>query len=185
MTYLKTFNVLFVCTGNSARSIFAEAILNQHLINRGKFKAYSAGSSPIGEVNPLALEALKQHQIRSKGLRSKSLEEFAGAETTPMDFVITVCAQVAKEQFPYWPNNPMIAHWGVADPVAVEGPDEKKRRAFRDAFLLIRRRVELFASLPFDKLDKLALRKRINEIAANEVAPIPNQAGTTSPHARL
>lgn len=182
MTHSKIFNVLFLCTGNSARSIFAEAVLNQPIVNHGKFKAHSAGCTPTGEVNSFALEVLKKHQVRTKGLRSKSWDEFTNAGTTSLDFVITVCDEPIKEQFPYWPSHPLIAHWGVPDPAAVEGSDEAKRRAFRNAFLLIRRRVELFAALPFDKLDKLALRSRLNEIAAHEVGPSSNQGGASLEH---
>jgi|SRR5215469_2591963 len=169
----KKFNVLFVCTGNSARSILAEALLNQPIINRGHFNAFSAGTEPQGEVSAHALDVLKRHHIRAKGLRSKSWEEFAGSDSPAMDFVITVCDQAAKEQHPYWPGHPMTTHWGVPDPVALQGSDEDKRRAFRNAFLLLKRRIELFSSLPLDKLDRLSLRERMKAIGAD---PGPSKA---------
>ena len=158
------FNVLFVCTGNSARSILAEAAMNHLAIGGGKFRAFSAGSHPKGEPHPLALELLRQQKLQTSGLRSKSWNEFSGAGAPPLDFVITVCDQAAGEPCPYWPGQPMTAHWGVPDPAAVTGTDEEKRRAFRDAFLVLRRRIELFASLPLDKLSGLALKNRLSEI---------------------
>ena len=160
----KRYNVLFLCTGNSARSILAEAATNNQGISSGKFQAYSAGSHPRGEVNPFALELLKRSRISMEGLRSKSWDEFAQQGAPVMDFVFTVCDQAAGEQCPYWPGQPMTAHWGVPDPAAVEGSDDQKRKAFADAFLVLRRRIELFASLPLDKLDRLALQKQVTEI---------------------
>ncbi len=160
----KPFNVLFLCTGNSARSILAEAAMNNLSISMGKFKAYSAGSQPRGEVNPFALDLLQRSHLSTDGLRSKSWDEFAQPGAPALDFVFTVCDQAAGEQCPYWPGQPMTAHWGMPDPAAVEGSDEQKRRAFNETFLALRRRIELFANLPFDKLDRLALQKRATEI---------------------
>jgi protein-tyrosine-phosphatase len=161
---VEPFNVLFLCTGNSARSIFAEAAMNHLAITEGKFRAHSAGSHPTGEVNPLAQEVLRQQHIPTEGLRSKSWDEFANADAPHMNFVFTVCDQAAAEQCPTWPGQPMTAHWGVPDPAAVMGSDEEKRRAFRDAFLILKRRIELFASLPLDKLSGLALQEHINRL---------------------
>lgn len=162
----KPFNVLFLCTGNSARSILAEAAMNNLGLSMGKFKAYSAGSHPKGAVNPLALELLRRSHLSTEGLRSKSWDEFAQPGAPPLDFVFTVCDQAAGEQCPYWPGQPMTAHWGMPDPAAVEGSDEQKRKAFSDTLLVLRRRIELFASLPFDKLDRLALHQRVGDIGA-------------------
>jgi arsenate reductase len=158
------FNVLFLCTGNSARSILAEAAINYPTIGGGKFTGYSAGSHPKGEPHPLALEVLRQNHIPTDGLRSKSWSEFAGAGAPQLDFVITVCDHAAAETCPVWPGQPMTAHWGVRDPATIEGTDDEKRRAFRDTFLVLRRRIELFACLPFDKLQGLALQERMNQI---------------------
>ena len=160
---MTTFNVLFLCTGNSARSILAEAAINHLAIGGGKFHGYSAGSHPTGEVHPLALETLRQSHLPTEGLRSKSWDEFAGPDATPLDFVFTVCDQAAAEVCPTWPGQPMIAHWGIPDPAAVEGTDDEKRRAFRETFLILRRRIELFACLPFEKLQGLALQQRLRE----------------------
>jgi arsenate reductase len=158
------FNVLFLCTGNSARSILAEALMNNLTIGAGKFKAFSAGSHPKGAVHPLALEILQQQHLSSDGLRSKSWDEFAQAGAAPLDFVFTVCDRAAAEQCPYWPGQPMTAHWGVPDPAAVEGSDAEKRKAFRDAVVTLKRRIELFASLPLDSLSRLALQQQIDRI---------------------
>ncbi len=158
------FNVLFLCTGNSARSILGEAAINHLAIGGGKFRGYSAGSHPKGSVHPLALDILRQNHIPTDGLRSKSWEEFAGPGAPHLDFVFTVCDQAAAEECPIWPGQPMTAHWGVPDPAALAGSDEEKRRAFRQTFLLLRRRIELFACLPLDKLAGLALQERLNQI---------------------
>jgi arsenate reductase (thioredoxin) len=158
------FNVLFLCTGNSARSILAEAILNHLPMGRGRFRAYSAGSHPKGEVNPFALELLAQNRLSTDGLRSKPWDEFAKPGAPQLDFVFTVCDQAAAEQCPLWPGQPMTAHWGVPDPAAVEGTDDEKLKAFREAFIVLRRRIELFVSLPFDKLSRLALEERVHQI---------------------
>lgn len=157
-------NVLFLCTGNSARSILAEATMNHLAIGRGKFRAYSAGSLPKGEVHPYALEILREMHIPTDELRSKSWDEFSASRVPKMDFVFTVCDRAAAEQCPYWPGQPMTAHWGIPDPAEVEGTDDQKRRAFRDAFIVLRRRIELFACLPFDKLSGLALQDRLDQI---------------------
>ena len=157
-------NVLFLCTGNSARSILAEAALNNLAIGQGRFRAYSAGSHPKGQVNPFALEFLETQHISIEGLRSKSWDEFASPDAPKLDFVFTVCDQAAAEQCPYWPGQPVTAHWGMPDPAAVEGTEDEKRKAFRDTFIALRRRIELFASLPFEKLSRLALQERVQEI---------------------
>ena len=157
-------NVLFLCTGNSARSILAEAALNNLAIGQGRFCGYSAGSHPKGQVNPFALEFLETQHISIEGLRSKSWDEFASPDAPKLDFVFTVCDQAAAEQCPYWPGQPVTAHWGMPDPAALEGSDEEKRKAFRDTFIALRRRIELFASLPFEKLSRLALQERVQEI---------------------
>ena len=161
---MESFNVLFLCTGNSARSILAEAALNQLAHSDGRFKAFSAGSHPKGQVHPLAIETLEQNRIPTEGLRSKSWDEFEGADAPPLDFIFTVCDNAAAEVCPIWPGHPMTAHWGVPDPAAVEGSEEEKKRAFSDALFILKRRIDLFASLPLDKLNKLAFRERLNEI---------------------
>ena len=157
-------NILFLCTGNSARSILAEAITNSLSVCKGKFRAFSAGSHPKGAPHPLALELLEQTRIPTAGLRSKSWDEFAKADAPAMDFVITVCDQAAGEQCPYWPGQPVTAHWGMPDPAAVEGTGEAKRRAFSETASMLRRRIELLASLPLEKLDHLSLQNKVKEI---------------------
>jgi protein-tyrosine-phosphatase len=157
-------NVLFLCTGNSARSILAEAYLNS--VGRGRFKAYSAGSKPGGRVNPFALEFLAKSRFDTAGLRSKSWDEFAAPDAPKMDFVFTVCDSAAAESCPFWPGQPMTAHWGVPDPAAVEGSDEDKRRAFRSALSVLSTRINLLVNLPVEKLDPLALKKKLDEIGA-------------------
>jgi protein-tyrosine-phosphatase len=161
----RTLNVLFLCTGNSARSIIAEALTNNLSVAQGKFRAYSAGSHPKAAVHPFALELLRQNHISTQGLHSKNWDEFAKPGAPVMDFVITVCDKAAGEQCPFWPGQPMTAHWGMPDPAAVDGTDERKRKAFGDTATMLRRRIELFASLPFDKLDRLALQKSVRDIA--------------------
>jgi arsenate reductase len=163
----RPFTVLFLCTGNSARSILAEVAMNQPAIGGGRFRAFSAGSHPKGDVHPLALELLRDQHLPIAGLRSKSWNEFSGPEAPALDFVFTVCDQAAAEPCPYWPGQPMTAHWGVPDPAAVEGTDEVKRRAFKDTFLILRRRIELFASLPLDKLSGLALQRQLDRIGGH------------------
>lgn len=163
MTHRKL-NVLFLCTGNSARSIMGEAAVNNLGISSGKFQGFSAGSHPRGEVHPMTLELLKRSRISTEGLRSKGWDEFAKPGAPHMDFVFTVCDQAAGEQCPYWPGQPMTAHWGVPDPAAVTGTPEERMHAFAAAFQVLRRRIELFASLPFDKLDRLRLHEKVKEI---------------------
>ena len=160
----RTYNVLFLCTGNSARSILGEAIINNLAIGQGRFRGFSAGSHPKGAVNPYALELLRNQRMPVDGLRSKSWDEFAGTGAPTMDFVFTVCDQAAAEPCPYWPGQPVTAHWGLPDPASVGGPGEQTRRAFLDAFLVLKRRIELLASLPLDKLDGLALAERLERI---------------------
>ena len=159
---MAAFNVLFLCTGNSARSILAEAYLNS--AGKGRFKAYSAGSKPGGHVNPYALDLLAKTRIDTAGLRSKSWDEFAAPGAPKMDLVFTVCDNAAAEACPFWPGQPMTAHWGVPDPAAVEGGEEEKLRAFRRAFSELSARVNLLINLPLDKLDRLALKKRLDDI---------------------
>jgi len=156
------FNVLFLCTGNSARSIMAEAILNS--LGKGKFKAFSAGSRPTYRINPLALELLEKNRIPTQGLRSKDWSEFSRPGAPFMHFVFTVCDQTAAEACPVWPGQPMTAHWGIHDPAAVEGDEETKRKAFLKAYTELYRRISLFTVLPFETLDKLALKAKLDEI---------------------
>ncbi len=165
MTSHTPLNVLFLCTHNSARSILAEALLND--LGRGRFRAYSAGSSPRENQrpNPLALETLHKAGISTDGLRSKSWDEFAAPDAPHMDLVITVCDNAAGEACPYWPGQPATAHWGYADPSAVQGGEEKQREAFRQTLHLIRRRLEAFVNLPPDRLDRLAIGQSARDLA--------------------
>jgi arsenate reductase len=156
------YNVLFLCTGNSARSIMAEAILNRK--GKGRFTAYSAGSHPSGQPRTEALEQIESAGISTAGLRSKSWDEFAAPGAPKLDFVFTVCDNAAKESCPYWPGQPMTAHWGIPDPAAVKGTPEEIARAFRDAFTVLDRRIGLFLSLPLSTLDELAIKRGIDEI---------------------
>jgi arsenate reductase len=158
----KIYNVLFLCTGNSARSIMAEALLNTS--GKGRFRAFSAGSHPTGRVHPFALEVLKKAQLPVEGLRSKSWEEFARPAAPPLDFVFTVCDKAAGEVCPIWPGQPMTAHWGIEDPAAFEGSEEERRRYFSRIFIYLRNRILIFTDLPLDELDKLSLQKRLDEI---------------------
>jgi protein-tyrosine-phosphatase len=158
-------NVLFLCTGNSARSILAEAILNR--VGQGRFKAYSAGSQPKGEVHPYALDLLKSLNHDTSFARSKSWEEFAVPGSPEMNFVFTVCDNAANESCPVWPGQPMTAHWGVPDPAAAEGTEAEKRLAFADAYRMLNNRISIFTSLPMNTLDKLALQKRLDGIGRN------------------
>jgi arsenate reductase len=158
------FNVLFLCTGNSARSILAEAILNHASNHGGKFRGYSAGSHPKDNPHPFAIELLRRNGIPTEALRSKSWDEFAGPGAPELHFVFTVCDQAAGEQCPYWPGRPVSAHWGLPDPAAVTGGDDEKRRAFLDTFLTLQRRIDLFAKLPLDSLDASTLAQRVREI---------------------
>jgi protein-tyrosine-phosphatase len=160
----RVFNVLFLCTGNSARSILAEAILNRE--GAGRFKGYSAGSQPKGEVHAYARELLAGMNFPTAGLRSKGWAEFAQAGAPKLDFVFTVCDSAAQEVCPVWPGQPMTAHWGVPDPAAVEGKEAEKRAAFADAFRMLNNRVSVFVNLPLASLDRLALQKRLEEIGS-------------------
>ena len=157
-----SYNALFLCTGNSARSIYAEVLLNH--LGEGRFRAYSAGSHPAGAVNPDALLLLDSLKFDTSGLRSKDWEEFAVPGAPSMDFVFTVCDRAAAESCPVWPGQPMTAHWGISDPAAVQGSAEKRGKAHRDAFYTLRRRIELFTSLPIASLDRLRLQARLDEI---------------------
>ena len=158
----KTYNVLFICTGNSARSIMAEGLLNY--MGDGRFKAYSAGSHPAGKVNAHALRTLERLRLPAEGYRSKNWDEFAAPGAPELDFIFTVCDNAAGEVCPVWPGRPMSAHWGVPDPAAVEGTDEQKRKAFTDAALTLRRRIELFLSLPMQRLDAMSLQHELRSI---------------------
>lgn len=157
-----SYDVLFLCTGNSARSILGEALLN--FSGNGMFRGYSAGSHPGGKVNPFALELLEKNGIPVTGLRSKSWDEFGAPGAPEFDFIFTVCDSAAAETCPVWPGHPVSAHWGIPDPAAVEGSDENKRAAFREAFLVMQRRINLFTSLPIARLDKTALKGQLTEI---------------------
>jgi protein-tyrosine-phosphatase len=158
----RRFNVLFLCTGNSARSIMAEALLT--FWGRGRFQAFSAGSHPKGEVHPLALDVLRRNRIPIDNARSKSWDEFATPDAPPLDFVFTVCDTAAKEVCPIWPGQPMTAHWGIHDPASVEGTDEEKARAFNKAFRELDARLKIFTSLRFEMLDRLALQRQLDAI---------------------
>ncbi|QBK05514.1 arsenate reductase ArsC [Hylemonella gracilis] len=160
----KIYNVLFICTGNSARSILAEAILNE--LGQGRFQAWSAGSHPKGVVHPLTLKTLAAHRIPTEGFHSKGWEEFARPGAPVMDFVFTVCDQAAGEVCPVWPGQPVSAHWGLPDPAGVEGNEEAQERAFRAAFVTMKRRIELILALPLDKLDRLAIQQGVRAIGA-------------------
>jgi arsenate reductase len=167
----RPYNVLFLCTGNSARSILGEALLNK--IGNGKFAAYSAGSQPKDQVNPYVLTLLERLHFATDGLRSKSWSEFSQAGAPPLDFVFTVCDNAANEVCPVWPGQPITAHWGIPDPAVVEGSDAKIMAAFRDAFDVLKRRIELFTNLPVQTLDRISLQNRVREIGATigEKAP--------------
>lgn len=156
------YNVLFLCTGNSARSIMAEAIMNHK--GRPRFQAYSAGSHPSGHVHTEAIKKLRVAGLATQDLRSKSWDEFAQADAPQMDFVFTVCDNAAKEVCPVWPGQPMTAHWGIRDPASFRGTDEEVRRAFQDAFITLERRIALFLSLPLASLDRLAIKREIDGI---------------------
>ncbi len=158
----RTYNVLFVCTGNSARSIMAEGIMNQ--FSRGRFKAYSAGSHPTGSVNPFALQTLAKFNISTADFRSKAWDEFAKPEAPALDFVFTVCDNAAGEVCPIWPGQPMTAHWGVPDPAAVTGSNDEKARVFFDTAMILRRRIEFLLALPLSRLDSLGIQREIKDI---------------------
>lgn len=158
----RTYNVLFLCTGNSARSIFGEAILNR--AGQGRFKAFSAGSHPRGEVHPYARELLEKLDYPDSTFRSKSWDEFAAAGAPELDFVFTVCDDAAKETCPVWPGQPMSAHWGIADPVAADGTEAERRLAFAEAYRMLNNRIAAFINLPIASLDRLSLKNRLDAI---------------------
>src|SRR5258706_4722522 len=158
----RPWNILFLCTGNSARSLIAETFMNH--VGAGRFHAYSAGSFPTGKVNPFALELLRGANLPTEELRSKSWDEFAKSGAPQMDFILTVCDNAAGEICPIWPGKPVTAHWGVADPAAVQGPDENKRAAFREAASVLRRRIELLAALDDEKLAHISMHEKLREL---------------------
>jgi len=165
----KTYNALFVCTGNSARSIMAECILQR--LGQGRFKAYSAGSHPSGAVNVYAIELLKRLHYPTAGLRSKDWQEFAGPGAPPLDFVFTVCDQAAGEACPHWPGQPMTAHWGMPDPAAFVGSEAEKRALFADVYGRLYNRIAIFVSLPIGALDRLSLQRRLDELGRDLAKP--------------
>jgi arsenate reductase (thioredoxin) len=165
----RTYNVLFLCTRNSARSILVEALIEHW--GKGRFKGHSAGSLPKGAVHPMALDLLEKFHLPTRGLRSKSWNEFARPGAPVMDFVSTVCDQAAGEACPVWPGNPVTAHWGVPDPAAVEGTDAEQRKTFRDAYVTLENRIKLLVALPIDKLDRLAIKRNVDEIGRRGAAP--------------
>lgn len=165
----KVFNVLFLCTGNSARSIMAEAILNAK--GQGRFRAFSAGSHPVGVVNRHAIEMLRRAKLPTEGLRSKDWSEFAGPGAPALDFVFTVCDNAAGEVCPIWPGQPMTAHWGLPDPAAFTGNEAETAARFAEVYRMLERRIGLFVSLPVESLDRLSLQARLREIG-NDSAPV-------------
>ena len=170
----RTYNVLFLCTGNSARSILAERLMEQH--GAGRFRAFSAGSFPKGAVHPLALKLLVEQGLPTEDLRSKSWEEFTAPEAPKMDFVLTVCDQAANEPCPVWPGHPITAHWGVPDPAAVDGSEAQQMLAFREAFAALGRRIAIFASLRLEALDGLAIRREVEAIGRDATIAPKEQA---------
>jgi arsenate reductase len=172
----RIYNVLFLCTGNSARSILAESILQKE--GAGRFRSFSAGSQPKGAVNPFALRVLQAMDYPAEGFRSKSWDEFAGADAPKMDFVFTVCDNAAGETCPLWPGQPMTAHWGIEDPAEVQGTDIEKERAFSQAARYLRNRISVFVNLPLERIERLTLQKRLGEIGKLEGTTFPQkQAG--------
>jgi protein-tyrosine-phosphatase len=167
----RPYNVLFLCTGNSARSIIAEALMNHW--GRGKFRGLSAGSHPKGAVHPIALQLLQRMNLPIEGLRSKSWDEFAAAGAAPLDFVFTVCDNAAGEACPYWPGQPMTAHWDLPDPAAVEGSETEKWVAFRNTFQALDNRIKIFTSLPLDSLDRIKLQERLDAIGKSQPTDSP------------
>ncbi len=164
------YNVLFLCTGNSARSIIAEAIMNH--VGQDRFKAYSAGSRPSGEVHPFTLDLLRHLNLNTDLARSKSWDEFAVAGAPKMDFVFTVCDNAANESCPVWPGQPMSAHWGVPDPVAAEGTEAEKRLVFSEAYRILNRRISIFTALPLASIDRLSLQKKLDDIGQEDHATV-------------
>jgi arsenate reductase len=165
----RPYHVLFLCTGNSARSILAESLLDHW--GRGKFRAFSAGSFPKGQVHPFAVDLLKRMNLPAENLRSKSWDEFAAPGAPPIDFIFTVCDNAAGEVCPVWPGRPMTAHWGIADPAAVEGTDMEKAAAFRKAFKELETRIKLFTSLPIGSLDGMTLQSKLRDIGTTPAGP--------------
>jgi arsenate reductase len=163
------YNVLFLCTGNSARSVFAERLIER--FGRGRFRGFSAGSRPAGTVNPLTLRVLERNNYPTSGLRSKNWSEFTRPDAPQMDFVFTVCDSAAAEACPVWPGQPMTAHWGIPDPASVEGSEADRMLAFRQALAALERRIAIFVNLPIDSLDRLKLQKRLDEIGQMRDAP--------------
>jgi arsenate reductase len=174
------YDVLFLCTGNSARSILGEVLINHW--GKPRFRGFSAGSHPKGQVHPLTIETLKRYHMPTEGLRSKSWDEFARPGAPPLHFVFTVCDRAAKEVCPLWPGQPMTAHWGIADPAEVEGSDEAKHRAFNTAFRELDARIKIFTSLRLDLLDRVALQRELDAIgrAAHSAGQVELHPGTTS-----
>lgn len=166
----KICNVLFLCTGNSARSVMAESLLNQW--GKGRFQAFSAGSHPAGKINPFTLDLLRLLKLPTAGLRSKSWDEFAAPGAPVMDFVFTVCDQAAGEVCPIWPGQPISAHWGFPDPAAFVGPDVEKRALFLDVFRQIENRIKIFAALPFEKLGRLAIQHEVEKIGERRLQKV-------------
>ncbi|MBI1423634.1 MAG: arsenate reductase ArsC [Gammaproteobacteria bacterium] len=164
----KIYNVLFLCTGNSARSILGECLIEQ--LGKGRFRGFSAGSHPKGEVHPMALQVLRNNNYPTEGLRSKDWAEFAAPDAPQMDFVFTVCDKAAAETCPVWPGQPMTAHWGVMDPAAVEGDEAIRSMAFRTAFRELENRIKLFVSLPLASIDRLKLQKQLDAIGETEIS---------------
>jgi len=167
----RPYNVLFLCTGNSARSIIGEALLNQ--MGKGRFRAFSAGSFPKGEVHPIALHVLETADLPTSGLRSKSWDEFAAPGAPELDFIFTVCDNAANETCPFWPGHPMTAHWGIPDPAAALGSEAERHVAFLDTVRMLRNRISLFISLPIAEIDALALERRLREIGQTDDAAAP------------
>ena len=172
MSEERPYHVLFLCTHNSARSIVAECVMNR--LGRGKFKAFSAGSQPRGQVHPAALELLKKLNYATSGLRSKSWEEFAQPDAPQLDFVFTVCDDAAGEPCPVWPGQPMSAHWGLPDPSRVEGTDAERALAFADTHRMLNQRISIFCSLPLASIDRLSLQRKLDAIGRGEAASPPN-----------
>jgi arsenate reductase len=168
----RRYNVLFLCTGNSARSIIGEVLLNHW--GKGRFQGYSAGSHPKGQVHPLALEILRRNHLPTDHLRSKSWDEFSAPDAPPLDFVFTVCDHAAQEACPFWPGQPMTAHWGIHDPAAVEGSDSEKEKAFNKAFRELDARIKIFTSLRLESLDQMSLQRQLDAIGQDTKTDLPD-----------